>query len=350
MILECYGDEIVMLADLAGRFDAADKDSTEGWWLDQWSRVARRLGWSQSLDAKVSLAKQTGGGFIGVRNAPLAAFREWHKDRPPVMVGPWDSTTLSRVRHECVQTIRNTPNVWMAETPAYALPFRACANKQRAFAATESPSYFRRGEGVTPRGPDCEWEGAVRISFGTWPYVTGRLGRVADGLTWLSSDEWTPAVLAMQTCSELWEPAGNANQDARLVVQHWAEFRSATAALIDAMPEEPRRAGDPYRLGYRVAVHLGSEDATVLVGPRGPLSVGAYNYVVERFAAFFACRRSILESFTALPANVQQLLRSNPDPCLEPFLAPVPPKQPKQPQPPVPPKPKTPNVGLTLGS
>lgn len=345
MTLDCYGDEIVTLADLAGSFDPASKTSTDTWWVGEWEKVARRLGWSQTLEKAVVAAKQSQGDIVGLRSAPHNAFNQWFSAREAVFIGDWDDSLVARVRHEAVLAFRNRPNTWMAVAPSWDTPYGACASGVRAFASTQRPSYFRAGEGATPRGPGCVWEGQVRLCFGAFPYVSGRMGVVADGLTWTGVKNWRPAQEAMRICSEFWEPAGNARQDAREVVKHWAEFRTATASVVDGLPETPTSPGAPYRMGLRVAVHLGSEESLVFPGPRGPLAASAYNYVVERYAAFFACRRSILENFSSLSGAVQNSLRANPDPCVEPFTTPAPPAPA-----PVPPKPPiTPGPGAIKG-
>ena len=324
VMLECYGDDIEALADEAGDFDPGSKEDTDAWWLRQWQRVAQRLGWSQSLEQAVAAAKQSGGNIVGLRVAPLNAFNRWVRDRRSVVEGPWDAAALARVRHDCVVAFRARPNTWLAEAPAWDLPHGACTGQTRAFASTARPSYYRRGEGTTPRDPGCRWEGEVRLSFGLFPYVSGRLGPVADGLSWTPVDQWRPASEAMRMAAELWEPTGNARQDARLVADHWRDFVEATRRMLEGLPDKPTTPGGVYRVGARLAVHLGSEAATVLPGPRGPLAVSAYNYVVERFAAFFACRRSILTHFSTLSIAAKNALRANPDPCVGSFTAPAP--------------------------
>jgi hypothetical protein len=52
------------------------------------------------------------------------------------------------------------------------------------------------------------------------------------------------------------------------------------------------------------------------MGPRGRVAAPAYNYILRRFACFFAVRRAALRALIALPSDVQRIAESSTDPCL----------------------------------
>ena len=90
-------------------------------------------------------------------------------------------------------------------------------------------------------------------------------------------------------------------------------------SLVARVPVyQPGRAepGRLYRRGVLLYVHQGSLHVTGLDGPRGRLPALAYNYIVQRFASFFAVRRATLRALATLPAEVQRSAATSIDPCL----------------------------------
>jgi hypothetical protein len=63
-------------------------------------------------------------------------------------------------------------------------------------------------------------------------------------------------------------------------------------------------------------VHQGSLHVAGLDGPRGRIAAPAYNYILRRFASFFAVRRATLRALPNLGPEIQQLAQDAADPCL----------------------------------
>ena len=115
------------------------------------------------------------------------------------------------------------------------------------------------------------------------------------------------------------EPATNLRQDARQVVTIYRHFIAHTAPLVAALPifEAGRPvAGRLYRRNRYLYVHQGSLHVAGLDGPRGRLAATAYNYILRRFAVFFAVRRAAVRALPGLATDVQRAARSSADPCL----------------------------------
>ncbi len=311
-VLDCYGRHVGALAALGGSFNPADWASLSAWWLRQWSLMAERMGWRVEFARAVSDAGSDKGALIA---APVAAFRKWHKWRAPqfVVSGSWDNDQLARVRFDVVQALRDRAGTWRVEAPSYDLPYGACAGKFRVLPSSARPTYFDDGlDEPTPRGATCEWSGNVRMYFGTWPWCHGRLDPFADGLAWTFTNA---AVLALRTAASCFDPHQNARIDARVVDEHWLRFRERTNAATRALPLAPQGPGAVYRDGFLLRVHLGAPERAVIQGARGPIGVAAYNHVVERVAAFWACRRAILLRYHQLDDSIRASLKANPDPC-----------------------------------
>ena len=51
-------------------------------------------------------------------------------------------------------------------------------------------------------------------------------------------------------------------------------------------------------------------------GPRGHVAAPAYNYILRRFASFFAVRRATLRALPALGPDLMRLTRASADPFL----------------------------------
>ena len=323
-VLDCYGSHVGALAALGGTFNPTDWPSLSAWWLRQWSLMAERMGWGVEFARAVSTA---GGDKGALAVAPVAAFREWHKRRAPqfAVAGSWDKNQLARVRYDVVQALRERAGTWVIDAPSYELPYNACAGAVRVLLSSARPAYFDDGlDDPTPRGHTCEWSGNVRIYFGTWPWCHGRLDPFADGLAWTFSDTADAATLALRTAANCFEPQQNARIDARVVDEHWTRFRKRTDPAILTLPLSPQGPGSIYRDGLLLRVHLGKPELTVLTGARGPIGVAAYNYVVERFAAFWACRRAVLARYHQLDDSIRLSLQKNTDPCVREVAKPKP--------------------------
>ncbi|MCY1004448.1 hypothetical protein OV079_02460 [Nannocystis pusilla] len=119
--------------------------------------------------------------------------------------------------------------------------------------------------------------------------------------------------------AQLFEPAGNLRQDARQVAAIYEHFAAHTAPLVVRLPVyEPGRAvaGQLYRRAGFLYVHQGSLHLEGLSGPRGRIAAPAYNYILRRFACFFAVRRAALRALIALPSDVQRIAEASSDPCV----------------------------------
>lgn len=343
--LDCYGDTIESLADLSGTFDLASLQSYRKWWLDQWSRIAARLGFSKEFEQAMTGVLQYDLGSVEAE--PLNAFGRFAEARANdvAVAGPWNAKLLARIRAESILAFKNQKTgIFDAVLSSWDLPAGGCAGQYRAFQSTAAPSYLRDQEGTTPRTPTCEWKGNVRIAFGLFPWYAGSLAPAPEGLAWARDGDHHPARDAMALCQGFMIPLQNAREDARRVMELYDRFIERTRPVIEGLPDSSTRPGAIYRDGRRLAVHMGvgSEAQAVVIGPRGPIGVQAYNYAIERFAAFFALRRQLMEQFSHAPAAVQDALRSNPDPCLGPFVTPAPKPKPSTPGgiKPKPPQPK----------
>ena len=157
------------------------------------------------------------------------------------------------------------------------------------------------------------------LHLGTFPWVySTRLENVGPGMRW----PWLgtgPALEGLQFAVSMLEPRSNLQQDARQVAAIVRHFSKHTAPLLARLPVyQPGRAvpGGLYRQGGLLHVHQGSLHVAGLDGPRGRIAASAYNYIVRRFAAFFAVRRATLRALPSLGLELQQLARDSADPCL----------------------------------
>jgi len=163
------------------------------------------------------------------------------------------------------------------------------------------------------------------LHLGTFPWIySGRLEGAGPGLRW----PLAPARLGLGVVASLLDPETNLRQDARQVAAICRTFGGHTAALLRNLPTLPPagtwsrtppprlRVGQLFVRDGQVLVHQSSLHLAGLDGPRGRLSVLAYNYCVARFAAFFAVRSAAIRALAALPSHVQQLALNSSDPVL----------------------------------
>lgn len=324
--LDCYGDTIEALADMSGGFDLASADSYRSWSLREWGRVAHRIGFAKDFQ-RAMVGVNAGMGSI--TTAPLNAFGRWAASRADelAVAGPWNSKLVARIRAESILAFKNQPTIFDAAIASWDLPGGACAGRYPVFLSTAAPSYFRDQNGITLRSVSCEWRANVRIAFGLFPWYAGSLAPAAEGLSWTRADQHNPARDAMRLCVSFFtNPVSNAREDARRVMEMYDRFLVRTRDVIESLPESSTRPGAVYRKGRRLAVYMGGgkEAYAVVLGPRGPIGVHAYNYALERFAAFFSLRRQLMLQFASAPTSVQDALRANADPCLGAYVTPKP--------------------------
>lgn len=322
-VLDCYGKDAPALSAISGSFDPTNDVDALTWWLGQWERIAERMGWRSDFVAAVTEANESPDTTL--RSAPLVGFQRWHKARSEslAVAGPWNRNELGRAQYAVVRSLREQPGIWRLSAASFSLPGGACTGRFRVLPSAARPTYFDEGlPDATPRG-SCEWSGEVRVYFGTWPWFAGRLEPVADGLTWPWRARNSAASLALKTAGQCFEPQFNATVDARDVQAHWQRFTDLTAPVLASLPTTGAIPGALYRDGYRIRAHLGSTRSRYLNGPRGPISLDAYNFVVERFAAFWACREAIIRNAHRLP-KIRSTLAKNPDPCVHRTIKPKP--------------------------
>jgi hypothetical protein len=272
-------------------------------------------------------------GITGLHSAALAVFEQWHRARPREASSLSVSARLARARarEEALlgHAARRPGNRWVLDEPATAVAGGACFEREPgvrgpAFLDDPGPDYFHGVRGGSSQG-DCGWQGPVFISIGTFPWVYGsRLHRTPPGLDWEEAGQWSPAVTAMRLCASLWQPEGNLAQDARAVVIAWRTYRQSVDETLRAVPAHDARAvvpGQLHRRGLWLDAQHSSLDVHTVAGPRGPLTASAHNYVVRRFAAFFALRRSLLSAAARLTPDMLRKVAQNPDPCVRPLVA-----------------------------
>lgn len=335
--IACYGPEAVQVAAIAGDFDLMSQGERDAWSFRVWQQVADVLGWSRGLEAAAVAARRSRVRLAGLHEAALGAWGTWARGLAgPPMVAP-SRATLAQVRAGAIRTMVTAGaargSTWTVQADPAGLTGGACYPHQkiseaitmrRAFEVDTGPGYF--ADAITGPRPAtesaCGWTGPVRLSLGTFPWVYGgMLGRHAPGLSWQTDEGSTPAALAMKVAASMWTPLGNLRQDARIVAAQLQHFRRHTDPLIEDLPVwevkgRPRPAGQLYRRAGLLHVPQGSLEIAALVGPLGEVAAPAYNYIVQRFAAFFAMRRAVLRARAAWTPDMQRAAAESPDPCL----------------------------------
>ena len=157
------------------------------------------------------------------------------------------------------------------------------------------------------------------LHVGTFPWVySTRFDVVGPGLLW-GSRETFPAAQGMRAMAALLTPESNLRQDARQVAATWQHFASKTAPLVSRLPIYQAGRTPPGQLcrrGGLLHVHQGSLQLAGLDGPRGRVSAPAYNFIVRRFACFFAVRRAAVRALRSLDPALQRTAAGAADPCL----------------------------------
>jgi hypothetical protein len=321
--LTCYGDDIKALADLAGDFELRSPMDATTWYRREWQAIADVLGFAQQLAAMPTPAATT-DRVAAMNTTGLAAFERALQGR---RTGARDeqARVQSAALRQLVAASAPQGELWRVNADPTTLQAGACypegGRSLRAFYPDTAPGYFGDGwSGPPPRAESaCGWQTPLVLHLGTFPWVySTRLGAIGPGLQWAAPAS-QPALEGLHVVASLLEPATNLRQDARQVAAIYRHFVTHTAPLVAPLPvfEAGRAvAGRLYRRGRFLIAHQGSLHIAALDGPRGRVAASAYNYILRRFASFFAVRRATLRALAALPVDVQRLAATSADPCL----------------------------------
>ena len=321
--LSCYGDDIKALADSVNDVDLQSPMDMRSWYRTQWQAIAELLGFSQQLNAAPTAIPTTTDIPAAMTLLGLAAFeRSLHETRAGVTDA--QARTQSTVLQQMTAAGHERGELWRVTADPTTLATGACyadaSRSLRAFYPDTAPGYFGEGwPGPPPRAESaCGWQTPLVLHLGTFPWVySSRLEAVGPGMRWTSPSS-QPALEGLHVVASMMEPSTNLRQDARQVAAIFRHFTTHTAPLLDRLPllETGRaEAGRLYRRRGYLHVHQGSLHVVGLDGPRGRVAAPAYNYVLRRFACFFAVRRAALRDLAKLPAEVQRLAASSSDPC-----------------------------------
>ena len=306
--LTCYGG-VAALPALVPELNL--RHGASGWFDAEWDAIAQSLGFVQQfIRAK---------GPSSAQRAAAAYTAMLRADRP----GESDAHGLAQTTILKSLTA-GTSSRWRVVADPTTLAGGACYNEgataTRAFYPDTAPGYFGAGwSGPPPRASSaCGWTTPLVLHLGTFPFVySSRLDGRGPGTRWSSSTA-LPAAVGLQVATSLLEPATNLQEDARTVGDILDHFIVSTTALIETVPAMPAkpRLGVLYQRGGVLIAHQGSLEVHGFTGPRGRLSAVAYNYVMRRFAAFFAVRRAALRSLVTLSAATRQRALASDDPFL----------------------------------
>ena len=331
-LAECYGGDIEALADVAGDFDARSPEETSAWDLREWTGIAETVGFARELADAVAAIRGTRLGLAGVHAAALAAFDRWSSAprrpfSPTLSAGT--RSARAKVRHDVLVALATSHRgrLWAIDEPAERLPGKACFERGsavvsgRAFLVDAAENFFHgnRLGGLAERpNSACGWSTPVILSLGTYPWVFGsKLHRTPPGLDWDAAPPWNPAAAAMRLAASLWQPLGNLQQDATLVVQRFRHYiRAADLALADVPTWSEGQPAPLARKGLLLHADHGSLDLAGVNTPLGYLSAAAHNFIVRRFAAFFAVRRAYARIAGQLPIELRRTIALSRDPCL----------------------------------
>lgn len=332
LLSTCYGPDIEALADVDGGIASVSTEALVEFTLRQWTDVADTLGFSAPLRVTLNALRGSKAGLLQAHGGALATFDIWQRGRPRVLSSRLSSAaraSRARVRQQVLQEAsKSASNLWALDANAATLPESACFERSganvsgRAFADDSGANYFRAQRASGPSAA-CGWEGPVLLSLGTFPWVYGaQLVRSPPGLDWDVSEAWSPAGAGMRVSASLWTPEGNLRQDARSVVFAYRYYLQAAESVLRNIPPHDARTAVPgqlYRRGLLLHAEQSSLELFTLTGPLGPLAANAHNYIIRRFAAFFALRRSLLGGRIRVSSEYAKMLASNPDPCVRPF-------------------------------
>jgi len=331
-LTSCYGAEIEAVADLAGELGPFSSTTFATFNLRQWLDVAGTLGFGPALVAAVDQLRAQRDGLLAVTSTALATFDRWFNALPRTSSAAIPAAVRvarAKARHDVLFTYAaaRPTSAWYIDAPASELAGNASfapgstSLSGRAFYNDAASSFLHRLR-ITTDAAVGPWQNRVLLSLGTFPWVYGgRLYASPPALAWEPAGGWSPALTGMALCANMWQPDTNLQQDAREVVAHYQHFRTTCdAALRDVPAYTPKSAipGRLYREGLLLRADQTSLSLITLSTPLGPLNAVAYNYIMRRFAAFFALRRALLGAVKLGPELVASIAK-NPDPCLEPF-------------------------------
>ena len=322
--LTCYGRDIEALADLAGDFDLRSPLDTRTWFRQAAEALAEPLGLAQQLTQELDRRRGARDWVSATSEATMAAFIARMRQTRPA-VSDKQAATQAAVLEQLVTAGSRTGELWRVTVDPTALDSGACyadarGGLSRAFYPDTTPGYFGDGwPGPPPRAESrCGWDTPLVLHLGTFPWVySSRFDATGPGLRWISPTG-APAVEAFRVVLSFLQPETNLRQDARQVVTIYRHFAAQTAPLIGRLPtyQQGRAAvGKLYQRAGLLYVHQGSLHVTGLDGPRGRLPALAYNYIVQRFASFFAMRRATLRALAWAP-EMRRVVASTSDPCL----------------------------------
>ncbi len=320
--LFCYGPDIEALADLAGDFDLRSPVDTRTWYRQAWETLAEALGFPQQLAAELDRRRGAREWVTTTHEAGMAAFMMRMRQTRPAVTDPQASTQLT-VIEQMTSVSRARGELWRVTVDPTTLESGACYEEKdgglsRAFYPDTTPGYFGEGwPGPPPRAESrCGWETPLVLHLGTFPWVySSRLDAGGPGLRWISPS-LAPALEGFHVVASLLQPEANLQQDARQVVGIYRHFAAQTAPLIARVPgPQGRTVGQLFQRDGLLHVHQGSLHVAGLEGPRGYLPASAFNYIVQRFASFFAVRRATLRALAWAP-EMKRLVANTSDPCL----------------------------------
>ena len=290
----CYGDMIPALLGRVDDFELRSPMDVHAWYRGEWQAIARQLGFSEELAQELAPLRVARDRITATNQAGVNAFTRWLASRQPVL-----SEDHARAQERVLEDllVRADGQLWRLYADPSTLSSGACYAERgqfyRAFYPDTAPGYFGDGwTGPPPRAESaCGWTTPLVLHLGSFPWVySSRLEGEGVGLRWTSSAT-RPARIGMRVVARLLDPSANIRQDAREVAAIFEHFRVHTGGLAGDLRDD-------------------------LDGPRGRVSARAYNYVMRRFASFFAVRRATLRALRDLPRDVQELAAISTDPCL----------------------------------
>ncbi|MBL9105131.1 MAG: hypothetical protein JNL82_29565 [Myxococcales bacterium] len=319
--LSLYGDNIKALADLAGDFELRSSMDVMTWYRREWLAIADTLGFAQQFAAMPTAIPTTDDRIAAMNAVGLAAFERSLQGRPG-NTSDEQARVQSAALRQLAAAARTTGELWRVTADPTTLPAGACYSETgrslRAFYPDTAPGYFGDGwPGPPPRAESaCGWTTPLVLHLGTFPWVySTRLESTGPGMRWPTS----PALEGMQVAVSMLDPRTNLQQDARQVAAIFNHFVTHTTPLLARVPDNQTSRIEPgglYRRSGLLHVHQGSLHIVGLDGPRGRVAAPAYNYVIRRFAGFFAVRRATLRALPKLAPEIQRLAKESPDPFL----------------------------------
>lgn len=321
--LTIYGDNVKALADLVGDFDLRSPMDVSAWFRREWQAIADALGFAQQFAAMPTSIPTTDDRIPAMNAIGLAAIERSLQGRRG------DSDAQARVQSSALRQLtaagRSTGELWRVAVDPTTLPSGACYSEGgrslRAFYPDTAPGYFGDGwPGPPPRAESaCGWTTPLVLHLGTFPWVySTRLENIGPGMRWPASGI-SPVLEGLQVATSMLEPRTNLQQDARQVAAIFRHFVSHTAPLLARLPDFQAGRAEPgrlYRRGALLHAHQGSLHVSGLDGPRGRIAAPAYNYVLRRFASFFAVRRATVRALASFSPEIQRLAWDSADPLL----------------------------------